>query len=86
MTAPPGMERVLFTEEQVAALKGLSARTGLSMAELIRRSVDRLVRTPQSDEERWKRARAAVGGAHSGHSDVSVNHDRYLAEDEEEDS
>ena len=74
--------QIQLTEDQVAALKAMSARTGLSMAELIRRGVDRLVQAPQlASEERWKRARAAVGGFRSGHSDVSVEHDRYLAGD-----
>jgi len=52
------------------------------MAELIRQSVDLFLKQedPGSREARLKRAAAAVGRFASGKRDVSVNHDRYLAD------
>jgi hypothetical protein len=52
------------------------------MAELIRRGVDALLRSkaPMGREEKKRRALAAVGRFRSGISDLSVDHDRYLAE------
>jgi len=74
--------QIQLTEKQAKALKALAAKTGVSMAELVRRGVDEVLRSPQvDDDERWKRARAAVGGFRSGHGDIAENHDRYLAED-----
>lgn len=74
--------QIQLTEQQARALKAMAAKTGISMAELIRRAVDEVLRSPQSDdEERWKRARAAVGGFRSGYTDIGENHDRYLVED-----
>lgn len=41
-----GMQRVNYhlTEKQIAALRNLSAKTGLTVAELIRRAVDAYLR------------------------------------------
>lgn len=49
------------------------------MATLIREAVDRML--VDDVETRWTQALQACGKFRSGHSDVSVEHDRYLAED-----
>lgn len=72
--------QIQLTDKQAAGLKSLSAEKGGSMAEWIRRAVDRLLRdggTP--DRETLKRrALAAVGAGHSGIGDIAENHDAYL--------
>ncbi|MDR7566038.1 MAG: CopG family transcriptional regulator [Armatimonadota bacterium] len=74
--------QIQLTEEQVAALRRLSAERGVSMAELVREALDAMLRTHvgPSWEERRKRALAAVGKFASGRRDVSIHHDRDLDE------
>lgn len=73
--------QIQLTEEQARALKKLSAASGLSVAELVRRGVDRLLESPGTvDRERRWRSMRVVGRFRSGLSDVSVEHDKYLAE------
>lgn len=74
--------QVQLTEEQVRALRNLASARQVSVAELIRQSVDALIRSLREidTEERRKRAIAAAGRFHSGVSDISAKHDEYLAE------
>lgn len=74
--------QVQLTNEQVGKLKALAITYDVSMAELIRRSVDDFLaaRRPLDTGERKRHALAVIGRFHSGLSDVSVNHDRYLAD------
>ncbi len=72
--------QVMLAEDQLRALRQLAARQGVSISELVRRSVDRLI---EEDErrKRWARSLEAIGKFHSGRSDISVNHDKYAWED-----
>lgn len=73
--------QIQLTEKQVKTLKAMARRQRVSMAELIRRGIDRYIQTEEpipSDEERRRRAIALVGRFPSGVSDVSINHDKYL--------
>ncbi len=72
--------QIQLTEEQSRALKSLAARRGVSVAELIRQSVDSFIRSSAGldDRERRRRAIAAAGKYRSGKKDVAVNHDDYL--------
>lgn len=73
--------QIQLTEEQAHALRELAVRQGVSMAELIRRSVAATLERESAEyEERWKRAMSVVGMFASGLSDVSENHDKYLEE------
>ena len=74
--------QVQLTEEQARALRNLASIRQVSIAELIRQSVDALVRssTEIDAEERRRRAIAAAGRFHSGESDISTKHDQYLVE------
>jgi len=76
--------QVQLREEQARMLKKLAAARGVSMAELIRQSVDMLIRSSAGvsvdDDERRRRAIAATGRFRSGKSDVSSEHDRHLVE------
>jgi Arc/MetJ-type ribon-helix-helix transcriptional regulator len=76
--------QIQLTEEQHKFLKEKAAEYDVSMAELVRRSVDLLAEqeTKPSREELKQRALSVVGIATDvdGATDVSVNHDKYLAE------
>lgn len=74
--------QIQFTEEQMAALRRLAGRRRRPVAAIVRESVDLLIarEAELSLDQRWGRARAAVGGYRSDASDVSENHDRYLAD------
>lgn len=52
----------------------------MSLATLIRESVDGMLRGDDTNA-RWEAALKAAGRLRSGRQDVSVEHDKYLAED-----
>ena len=73
--------QVQLTQEQARTLKSLAAARKSSVADLIRQSIDHLIRQSATvdEAERRRRAIAAAGRFHSGQHDVSVEHDHYLA-------
>jgi len=75
--------QIQLTEQQAAALKKLGPRINLSMAELIRQGIDLLLnsRAMISQKDRRQRALKVSGKFHSGHHDLSENHDVHLAKD-----
>ena len=75
--------QIQLTEKQAEALHEISRRTDTSVAELVRQSVDIYLKSQRQPdrEEQVRRALSALGKYSSGRGDVSVNHDRYLAED-----
>lgn len=74
--------QIQLTEDQSRFLKMLAARRGVSVAELIRQSVDRFIRSAYglTMDERRQLALSIIGIAGSDVSDLSENHDKYLAE------
>ena len=79
--------QIQLTEAQVSALQAMAAVRQVSMARLIRTAVDSLVERERSKVDRTvplARAMSVAGRFKSGASDVSRNHDRYLAEAYEE--
>mgnify|MGYP005873008363 CR=1 FL=1 len=73
--------QIQLTEEQAQALKRLAADRHVSMAEIMRRSMDRIHSyAGTSEDERWQRAGAVAGRFRSGKTDIAANHDRHLAE------
>ena len=74
--------QIQLTEEQLESLRGLSASSGRSIADLIREAVEMRLRKRGAADvvERTKRALAVAGKFSSGAHDVSVHHDAYLAE------
>ena len=72
--------QIQLTEEQARALKELAAEEGVSMAELIRRSVEYTIKAREEDEK-WRKASLAIGQFHSGLTDVAESHDKYLDEE-----
>ena len=74
--------QIQLTEEQSQALKRIAASEGKSIAELIRRSIDVMLRSKSaiSEDEKRQRAIAAAGKFSSEDVDLSTEHDRYLSE------
>ncbi len=74
--------QIQLTERQSRRLKALAKRQGISVAELIRRAVDRASDAALAADEEEVRARAltVIGKYADTAPDVSEEHDRYLAE------
>ncbi len=69
--------QIYLKPAQDQALRALAEREGVSLAELIRRSIDKYLAelSPEDDP-----AMDLIGLGQSGRGDLSTNHDRYLAE------
>ena len=76
------MERtqISLTAAQAERLRRIARRRRTSMAALIRDAVERAYPAGVSADAAWDRALASVGGFHSGHRDISANHDAYLGD------
>ena len=74
--------QIQLTEEQSQILKSLSNEKGTSVAELIRQSIDNYIRSISQPTlaERRRKALAVIGIVSSKGTDLSANHDHYLAE------
>jgi hypothetical protein len=75
--------QIQLTEEQTQRLRDEARRSGRSVAELIRQSVDRYLgqgATSAAGPVSRLSALQVAGRFHSGRSDVAVKHDDYLNE------
>ena len=74
--------QIQLTEEQSRNLKRMALGRGLSVAELIRQSVDQYLRSKGelTPEKMRQRALAVIGIASSGVTDLGREHDHYLDE------
>lgn len=74
--------QIQLTEKQARMLRNLAKVKKVSIAELIRQSVDMLLRNSSlvDIEERKKKAIQAIGKFRSGARDISEKHDKYLDE------
>lgn len=73
--------QIQITEEQARSLKRMAAKEGKSVAELIRISVDNLLRAGGVQDPSIVRQKAlAAAGKLSGPLNLAENHDAYLAE------
>ena len=73
--------QIQITSEQARALKRLAAREGKSVAELIRISVDSMLRAGGiKDSDALRRKAIAAAGKLSGPENLAANHDDFLAE------
>jgi L-serine deaminase len=73
--------QIQLTEEQARRVRRIARQEGVSMAEIIRRCVDRgLEESKPSRTELWERALALAGRFEdpAGAEDVSERHDDYL--------
>jgi len=75
--------QVYLRQDQLEALRALAKKEKVSIAELVRQGVDRLLaETPIEDDPLWD----LVNLGESGAGDLAAEHDRYLAELERSDS
>ena len=74
--------QIQLTEDQVKALKKIAVSRQVSVAKLIRRAVDTMIKTSTAadPEDRRERALESAGKFSSGKSDISKKHDAYLSE------
>jgi hypothetical protein len=74
--------QIQLTEQQAELLKAAAARRGVSMAELVRQSIDHLLERTgvPSPKELRRKAAAAAGRFRSAQGDVSTRHDDHLAD------
>jgi hypothetical protein len=74
--------QIQLREAQVAYLKRAAAEQDVSMAEVIRKGIDRLMASGStvSREEIRRRAKAAAGKVRSGIKDLAARHDEIFAE------
>lgn len=73
--------QIQLSEDEAAAVKRLANERSISMAAVIRAAVDQYVshESGVSIDECWQRSLAAVGGFHSGRSNLSRTHDDEFA-------
>ena len=74
--------QVQLTEKQVRELKAMAAKRNVSIAALIRLSVDNMLASSRLADhaEIRRRTIAAAGCCHSGVGDLSERHDDYFVE------
>ena len=74
--------QIQITEDQSRTLKRMALDRGVSVAHLIRQSIEHYLQSENepSREELRQRALSAIGIASSGVSDLATEHDRYFAE------
>lgn len=72
--------QIELTEQQAELLKATAARRGVSVAELIRQSIDQFLEGigVPSPKELRRKAAAAAGRLRSAQGDIATRHDDYL--------
>jgi Arc/MetJ-type ribon-helix-helix transcriptional regulator len=70
---------VQLTESQAEMLRKRTRDQRVSISELVRQGVDKILATPTEDPDIRRRAAAAVGFIHDV-PDLAENHDKYLRE------
>ncbi|MBC8228948.1 CopG family transcriptional regulator [bacterium] len=75
--------QVRLTDKQIEVVRAIAAKKEISIAEIIRMSVDSFIQKEESKIrlQQKKRALSAIGKFRSGLNDLAQNHDKYLAED-----
>jgi post-segregation antitoxin (ccd killing protein) len=69
--------QVQLTEDQAERLKEQARRMDVSVAELVRRAIDKSLEETERDEQ-WRRASALVGRYRDSAEDLAERHDDYL--------
>ena len=74
--------QIQLGQQQIEALREVSMESGKSIAELVRLGVDLYLNSCHrpSRKDQVQRAVGLAGAFSSGFRDVSLHHDRYLAE------
>lgn len=75
--------QIQLTEQQAQVLKEIAYAQHISMAELVRRQVDTLIKGHElyGRDKLVEQAKEACGKYGSGRSDISEEHDSYLSGD-----
>lgn len=75
--------QIQLSESQAKLLHELAIKEGVSIAEIIRKSVDSYIQKyeHQLSYMQIERAKEAAGKYHTKTPDLAKNHDRYLSED-----
>jgi predicted DNA-binding ribbon-helix-helix protein len=74
--------QIQLTDEQYESLKRMAQVEEIPMAELVRRGVDKILRSSVaiSEDEQRQRALEIAGSFRSGKKDISEKHDDYFVE------
>ena len=73
--------QIQLTPEQARKLKRMAEKENKSVAELIRLSVDAMIRSNGiEDQDDLRRRAIAAAGQLKGPTDLAANHDNYLSE------
>lgn len=72
--------QIQLKEEQINALKEIANAENISLAEVVRRAVDRFIEKQDKPdrEELVRRYLSTAGCCSSKEGDVSINHDKYI--------
>ena len=72
--------QIQFEKETYLTLKKAAKNAQRSISDLVRQSVEQYL---QENQRRavWKKSLSSAGTFHSGHKDISVNHDQYLGDE-----
>ncbi len=73
--------QVQMQQAQYQALKELAAQQSVSISQLVRDGVDHVLSQQRNEKDKWEQLFEAVGSCQSedGQTDVSEQHDKYLA-------
>jgi hypothetical protein len=73
--------QIQITKEQSNKLKRLASRQGVSVAELIRNSIDKMISASSlPDQDAMRRKAIEAAGKLTGPNNLSVDHDIFLGE------
>ncbi len=74
--------QIQLTPDEAEAVKRIATEKGVSMAQVIRESIDAYVRSAARPgrEQARQRALSIIGIAHGGPKDLAERHDEYLEE------
>jgi predicted DNA-binding ribbon-helix-helix protein len=74
--------QIQLTDDQMRALRKIASERRVSIAQLVRQAVDKLIKsgTHLDTSEQRRRAMEASGRFRSGLGDISEKHDQYFAE------
>ncbi|MCX6089260.1 MAG: ribbon-helix-helix domain-containing protein [Candidatus Atribacteria bacterium] len=74
--------QIQLTESQAQSLRSLSVEKGVSVAELIRQSVEQYLQKMEKNSSMGLRQRAKeVAGKFRGAHDLALHHDKYWREE-----
>jgi len=71
--------QIQFEKQTYEKLKANSKESGKSISEIVRRSLDRMIESQESDLK-WGRALKSVGKFSSGLNDLAEKHDKHLGD------